>query len=170
MSASGNDIMNRRVAIRTLHAIAGSIALLTILAFQAATIVSEITGDLALIASVKFAIATGLLVLVPALAATGGSGFRLAGPRPKGLAATKLTRMKFVAANGLLILVPAALFLNWKAQHGAFDPTFWVVQAVEITAGIVNLALLGLNMRDGLRMTGRIGRSHGHPMRTVRER
>lgn len=150
--------MNRRIAIRTLHAIAGSVALVTILLFQTATLTSEIIGDPALIASVKSAIATGLLVLVPALAATGGSGFRLSGPRPKGLTAKKLARMKIVAANGLLILVPAALFLNWKAQHGAFDLAFWVVQAVEIVAGIVNLVLLGLNMRDGLRMTGRIGR------------
>ncbi|ODT14540.1 MAG: hypothetical protein ABS35_34385 [Kaistia sp. SCN 65-12] len=159
--------MTRRIAIRTLHAVAGSVALLAILLFQTTTIASEIIGDHALIASVKFAIATGLLVLVPALAATGGSGFKLSGPRPKGLAATKLGRMKIVAANGLLVLVPAALFLNWKAQHGAFDPTFWIVQVAEIAAGIVNLALLGLNMRDGLRMTGRLGRGKPRLARPV---
>jgi hypothetical protein len=150
--------MNRRIAFRTLHVVAGSAALLTILLFQAATLASEIIGDPALMASVKSAIATGLLILVPALAATGGSGFRLSGPHPRGLAATKLGRMKIVAANGILVLVPAALFLNWKAQHGAFDSTFWAVQAAEIAAGVVNLVLLGLNMRDGLRMTGRISR------------
>jgi hypothetical protein len=156
--------MNRRNLIRALHAAAGSIALLAILSFQTATLTSEVLGDASLITSVKSAIATGLFVLVPALAATGGSGFALTGPRPKGLAAKKLGRMKIVAANGLLVLVPAALFLAWKAGHGAFDLAFWTVQAAEIAAGLVNLVLLGLNMRDGLRMTGRLGRGKPRPV------
>ena len=150
--------MNRRILLRTLHATAGSIALLAILSFQTATLTTEILGDAARIAAVKSLIVMGLLILIPALAATGGSGFALSGPRPKGLAARKLKRMKIVAANGLLILVPAALFLNWKAGQGAFDLAFWSVQVAEIAAGLANLVLLGLNMRDGLRMTGRIGR------------
>jgi hypothetical protein len=32
------------------------------------------------------------------------------------------------------------------------------VQAVELLAGGVNITLLGLNMRDRLRMTGKLGR------------
>ena len=39
---------------------------------------------------------------------------------------------------------------------GSFDTTFYVVQVVELIAGATNLTLMGLNVRDGLRMTGRL--------------
>jgi hypothetical protein len=32
---------------------------------------------------------------------------------------------------------------------------FYLVQGLELLAGAVNLALMGLNMRDGLKMSGR---------------
>ena len=35
------------------------------------------------------------------------------------------------------------------------DATFYAVQVVELVAGALNLALLGMNLRDGLRLTGR---------------
>ncbi len=60
--------------------------------------------------------------------------------------------MPVIAANGVLVLVPAALFLAAKARAGEFDAGFYAVQAVELAAGAVNIALLGLNMRDGMRM------------------
>jgi hypothetical protein len=63
-----------------------------------------------------------------------------------------------IAANGLLILIPAALFLASKARHGEFDTAFYSVQAIELIAGAANIMLLALNMRDGLRMTGRLRR------------
>ena len=68
----------------------------------------------------------------------------------------KKKRMPFIAANGLLVLVPCAIFLNRWAAAGSFDATFYVVQAIELIAGPINLALMGLNVRDGLRMTGRL--------------
>lgn len=71
------------------------------------------------------------------------------------LVATKKKRMPFIAANGIGILIPAALYLSFKAQAGAFDTAFYTVQAVELTVGAVNIALLGLNMRDGLRLSRR---------------
>jgi hypothetical protein len=36
-----------------------------------------------------------------------------------------------------------------------FDDTFYVVQGVELLAGAINLMLMGMNIRDGLRMSGR---------------
>ena len=68
-----------------------------------------------------------------------------------------MKRMPFIAANGLLILVPAAIFLDQWASAGAFDTKFYLVQAVELLAGAVNLTLMGLNMRDGLRLSGHVG-------------
>jgi hypothetical protein len=141
---------------KLLHPVAGALALLCIATFWLATVLSEIFASPATIAAVKAAIPWGFLLLIPALAAAGGTGFALAGPRRSRLAAAKLRRMPIVAANGLLILVPAALFLAARAQAGRFDTAFHAVQALELAAGAANIALLALNMRDGLRMTGRL--------------
>ncbi|MEF2071315.1 hypothetical protein [Consotaella aegiceratis] len=151
--------MTSRMVLRAVHVVGGLLAFSTILLFSSATLAVEWRGDLQLIVAVKHWIAWCLLVLVPALAATGISGVAMTGARPNGLAGDKLARMKIIAPNGLLILVPAALYLNWKASQGQFDTNFAVVQAVELMAGVVNLTLLGLNIRDGLRMRGRLRRA-----------
>jgi hypothetical protein len=54
------------------------------------------------------------------------------------------------------VLVPCAIILDRWAAAGAFDASFYAVQAIELVAGAVNLTLMGLNVRDGLRMTGRL--------------
>jgi hypothetical protein len=74
------------------------------------------------------------------------------------LVGAKIKRMPLIAANGILVLVPAALFLAYKAGRAEFDALFYAVQALELLAGAANVALLGLNMRDGLRMKGRLRR------------
>lgn len=140
------------------HAAAGSLAFVLILSFWTSTAAVELFGSAPTIARVKLVIACCLPVLVAALATTGLTGRRLCGPTPRGLAATKLTRLKIAAANGVLILIPAALFLAIRAAGGRFDSAFAVVQGVELIAGPVNLVLLGLNIRDGLRMSGRLRR------------
>ena len=147
---------------KLVHPVAGAIALLTIASFWFSTLISELSGSMEAVVAVKTAIPWGFLLLIPALAAAGGTGFSLVGGRAKGLAATKLKRMPVIAGNGLLILVPSALFLAWKASAGEFDAAFYGVQAIELVAGAANLVLLGLNMRDGLRMTGRL---RGRPRR-----
>ena len=63
--------------------------------------------------------------------------------------------MPIIAANGILVLAPAAMFLAAKAAADEFDASFCAVQAIELLAGPVNFALLGFNMRDGLKLTGR---------------
>jgi hypothetical protein len=141
---------------RRVHPIAGAIGFLTILVFWTSTVASELFGSLATVAAVKQAIPWGLLMLVPALAAAGASGFRLAGPSTDAGILRKKRRMPFIAANGILILVPAALCLSGLAARGEFGTAFYAVQAVELVAGAVNLTLMGLNIRDGFRLTGRL--------------
>jgi hypothetical protein len=143
---------------KIIHPIAGAIALLTIVTFWLSTALSELFGSEATIIAVKTAIPWGFLILVPAMAAAGGTGFALAGKRRAGLVGVKVRRMPFIALNGVLILIPAALFLAIKAQAGEFDPIFYMVQALELAAGATNITLLGLNMRDGLKMKGRLHR------------
>jgi hypothetical protein len=143
---------------KIIHPIAGAVAFLTIATFWLSTMISELSGSEALIVSVKTTIPWGFLLLVPALMVTGGSGFALSRGSRAGVIGAKLKRMPFIAANGLLVLIPAALFLSSKASAGVFDTSFYAVQALELIAGVTNLTLLGLNMRDGLRLTGRLRR------------
>ncbi|KXX64238.1 hypothetical protein [Marichromatium gracile] len=146
-----------------IHPIAGALALLTILGFWLATVIVETLGAPAAIVAVKTAIPWGLLVLIPALAAVGGSGFALARDRQGALVAAKRRRMPIIAANGLLVLVPCAFFLAAKAGAGELDGVFYAVQGLELVAGAVNATLLGLSLRDGLRLSGRL---RGQPVRT----
>ncbi len=137
---------------RPIHPIAGALALLTILTFWLSTALSELFGSTAAVVAVKTAIPWGFLILIPALAATCASGFALARGRSGALIAHKTRRMPIIAANGLLILIPCTLFLSYQAQAGRFDTAFILVQALELAAGLVNIALLSLNLRDGLRL------------------
>lgn len=143
--------------IKRIHPIAGALAFLTIATFWTSTVFSELFGSKELITLVKNTIPWGFLILIPAIAAAGGSGIGLAKGRRAGLVGTKLKRMPFIGANGLLVLIPSALYLMSKANAGAFDTGFYIVQALELVAGATNLTLLGLNMRDGLRLSGRLG-------------
>ncbi len=144
--------------IKAIHPIAGALALLTILTFWLATVLSEMFGSIATVVTVKTLIPWGVLILIPALMVAGGSGFALSRGWHGGYVDAKRKRMPFIAANGVLILIPSALFLAWKARAGEFDGAFYGVQLLELVAGAVNLALLGLNMRDGLRLTGHLRR------------
>ena len=141
---------------RMIHPLAGAVATLTIATFWLSTVLSELFGSREMIVAVKSAIPWGFLLLIPAMAAAGGSGFKLAGSQRAGLSAAKAKRMPLIAANGLLVLIPSALYLASKANAGAFDTSFYTVQALELLAGATNLTLLGLNMRDGLRLTGKL--------------
>ncbi len=139
---------------KIIHPVAGAIAILTIATFWLSTALSELFATQAVVTAVKTTIPWGFLLLIPALAAAGGSGLALAKGRRTGLVGTKLKRMPFIAANGILILIPSALFLASKASAGDFDTSFYAVQALELIAGAINIALLGLNMRDGFTMKG----------------
>lgn len=137
----------------TVHPIAGGIAILMIALFWLATAISELTASAPVVILVKTLIPWGFIILIPALAAAGGTGFALAGGRSGGLVGTKRKRMPIIAANGVLILIPSALFLAAKARAGDFDAAFSAVQTVELAAGAVNLWLLTKNALDGRKLT-----------------
>lgn len=138
---------------KILHPVAGAVALLTITTFWLTTALSELFASQEIVVAVKTAIPWGFMLLIPALAAAGGSGFALAKGRRAGLIGTKITRMPLIAANGILVLIPAALFLASKASAAEFDTSFYAVQALELAAGATNITLLALN---GLKMKGRL--------------
>ena len=144
--------------MKALHPIAGAGALLVIATFWLATLASEASGSVEAIVAVKTAIPWGFLLLVPLMMAAGGSGFAQARGRRGGLVAAKGRRMRVIALNGIFVLIPAALFLASAARIHAFGTGFVAVQTIELAAGLVNISLMGLNMRDGLRMAGRLPR------------
>ena len=139
------------------HLIAGILAPLCMATFFLSTLGVELFGSHLAVAQLKSLIVTpGLWILVPAIAAAGGSGMFLGRSRKGRLVDAKRKRMPFIAANGLLVLLPCAIVLDRWAAAGSFDTPFYIVQAIELLAGAGNLTLMGLNVRDGLRMAGRL--------------
>ena len=136
-----------------VHAGAGTLAMVLIAGFLTATLISEFLLDTTAILTVKKAILTGLCLLIPMLAMSGGSGFSLASGRHSPAIEKKRRRMKIIAANGLLILLPLAILLYLRAAAGLFDGVFYAMQTLEVLAGCVQLTLLALNFRDGRKMT-----------------
>lgn len=141
-----------------IHAIAGGIGFLMILLFWSATAVSELFASNETVALVKILILKGMFILIPAMVIAGGSGMALGKLRKGKLVSAKKKRMPIIALNGLLILLPSAWFLAGKASGGEFDMSFYIIQTIELIAGAANLTMMGLNIRDGLRMTGKIRR------------
>lgn len=142
--------MNTRI-----HAIASTVAFITILAFWSATVWSEIFGSDETITQVKGAIAWGVLLLIPSMVAVGISGNLLGKGRTTPPLTIKRKRMAIVAANGILVLVPSALFLASRSNAGMIDEIFYGVQALELAAGTINMLLMGKNIRDGLMLSKR---------------
>ncbi len=125
--------------------------------FLFSTVLVELFGSHESVVFVKSLIVVpGIFVLVPAIVATGISGVFLYKHRQDKIVDKKKKRMLYIATNGLLVLVPCAIFLNYSASSGDFDNVFYTVQGVELLAGMINLTLMGLNVRDGLNMSGRI--------------
>lgn len=142
---------------KRIHLIAGILAPLCIATFFLSTVLVELFGSPAAVAQIKSLIVTpGLWILIPALAAAGGSGFFMSRSRRGRLVDTKKKRMPFIAANGLLVLIPCAIVLDRWAAAGSLDTSFYLLQALELVAGAVNLTLMGLNVRGGLRMAKRL--------------
>lgn len=140
-----------------IHLLGGVIATLCIAIFFTSTVIAELIGSQDAVTTVKgLIVMPGLFILIPAIVATGGTGFALGKFRKGRLLEAKKVRMPLIAANGVLVLLPAAIFLDQWASAGTFDAKFYVVQSLELAAGAANLTLMGMNIRDGLNMTGRM--------------
>lgn len=140
-----------------IHAAAGTLAMLLVASFWTSTLVSELFLDVQAIVTVKQIIAKyGLICMVIAMAATGGSGFALGKDRKGRLIEEKKKRMPFIGANGVLVMIPVAIYLSMKATAGEFDTQFYAVQVIELVVGLFQLTMLGKNFKAGLRLSGRL--------------
>lgn len=93
--------------IPRIHAAAGVIAFLCILTFWCSTVASELFGNPESSTAVKHAVLWGMWVLVPAMAAPSGTGFKLLGSRADVLALAKKRRMMVIAPTACLFSCPA---------------------------------------------------------------
>jgi hypothetical protein len=140
-----------------IHLTVGIIATWIIAIFLTSTLLVELIGSRVAIATLKSLIVMpGLFILIPTIAMTGVTGFLLSKSRKGSLVEKKKKRMPLIALNGIFILVPAALLLNTWASKGSFGKGFYFVQVIEIIAGAANLVMMGLSIRDGLRLGGRL--------------
>jgi len=137
----------------TMHRLAGVTAFCTIALFWLSTIFVELFGTHETIAFVKRSIVLGMWLVIPAIITTGITGTALGKNRNGKLVKRKKRRMPFIALNGLLILVPAAIFLDHCASNGNYGSFFYAIQSIELTAGALNVILIGSSIRDGLRLT-----------------
>lgn len=138
-----------------VHAVAGVLGLTLIVLFFTSSVVVELAGDESAVVRVKTLILFGVLVLVPSMMVTGATGRLLAGQRNNARIQAKKKRMVAIGSIGLAILVPCAVVLQRLAVAGDFGTAFYVIQAVELVGGAVNITLMGLNVRDGRSLAGR---------------
>ncbi|MDO6500749.1 hypothetical protein [Photobacterium sanguinicancri] len=141
-----------RAAVKIVHRLAGIIALLMITTFFTSSVVTDLFGSYATITLVKQTILQWVAVLVLSMMVVGISGKKLYPAEPKGVLAVKAMRLKIAAFNGVVILIPAAYFLAAWSAEGLFDARYWLLQVVELLAGATNATMIGLNIRDGVRL------------------
>ena len=155
MAGSGTELRPEGTIVKTrIHALAGIAATALVATFMTATIVAEvIIRDRAVILGVKTAILFALIILIPSVMIAGGTGRSLAAGRTAPLLRDKKRRAALVAVIGLTVLVPCAITLRILAGHAAIGPAFYVVQAIELAGGAVNLTLLARNVRAGRLLT-----------------
>lgn len=139
-----------------VHAIAGVLGFFCVLTFWISTVSSELLGSPATVATVKASVFRGMFVLLPALLIAGASGVSLLGKRVEPLAAAKQKRGPIAFMTSLFVLLPSSYFLSSWAAEGTLDGWFYSVQAVELAGTTVCLVMVGLNIRDGLALRGRI--------------
>ncbi len=140
-----------------MHRVAAGIAFFCIASFFTSTLVVELFCSHAAVAQVKSLILLpGIPILVLAMIITGSCGFALSRSRKGKLIEAKQRRMPFIVANGILILIPCAIVLESLAAVGTFNRVFYSVQVIEIVAGFINLILMSMSIRDGLKLSGRL--------------
>lgn len=135
-----------------IHKLSAFAAIFCITLFFLATIISEIFGSYNNIIIVKKLILfPGLFILIPIIIITGISGAIMTKSK-KGVIAKKKKRMIFIALNGIFILVPSAITLNYLASNIIFSQSFYMIQIVELLAGLANIILMSLNIKDGVKI------------------
>jgi len=146
--------MKRKTVVKA-HLIASVVAVLTITTFLSLSLIAEIRGDETFIKTVKAFILYGLPVLIFTMPALKITGEKLAGKSTNPLVLEKVKRMKIVVINGVGLIL-FAIFLFYRSHYKAIDDIFLVAQTLEFGLGLANLSLIILNVRSGLKLSGKL--------------
>ena len=149
--------MNRRSTLK-IHLGATAIAMLTISAFFTFSLIAEVSGYVSFIKTVKRSILYALPIMLIAMPALAFTGKQLAGNSKHPKVIEKMNRMKFIMLNGL-ILIAHAIYLYYHAHYQVIDNTFMMIQFSELFFGGLNLTLIGLNIRAGMLLSGRLSKA-----------
>lgn len=144
----------KRIKIVRIHIFATIIAMLTISSFFSFSLIAELMGDHLFIQRVKTVILYALPILIISMPMLAVSGKKLAGNSKNPLITKKMKRMKFIAFNGF-ILISLAIYLYYHTNYKVIDNTFLYFQIAELLFGAINLSLMGMNVKDGLKLSGR---------------
>ncbi|MHC5306773.1 hypothetical protein [Bartonella sp. LJL80] len=144
--------MNRKY-ILCAHKVGATMTLVILSCFWLATLIAEAYGDQTYITAVKVSIPWGFFILIPAIMMTGITGFKMSGNTKNQVIKAKKRRMPIIAFNGILILIPFALILRNMALNENFHALFWILQAIELIFGALNIILVIANMRAGKALT-----------------
>ena len=144
----------KRKTLVTIHLTAAIVATLTISTFFVSSVVAEINGTEALIKKVKQVIFLALPILLIVMPALGITGNKLAGKSKNPVILSKQRRMKFIVMNGI-ILISLACFLYYRSLYETIDDVFLIFQFLEFSFGLLNLTLIGMNIKSGLQLSGR---------------
>jgi len=140
----------------TMHAAAGVLGFVLVATLAAGTVVSWATGAPDTIATVKAFNFWSMFPLLVMLAGAGATGMSLLGKRKDPVALTKQLRGPRAFMTNLLVVLPVAWFLKDWSSMGDFDTTYYVLQGAELLAQGFCLVQIGLNIRDGLALRGRV--------------
>lgn len=128
--------------LKLLNRIASITAFLMIICFMTSSLASEFIGDHILIAAVKRTILYSLLLLIICMILTAVSEKKLIILYPNNPYALKrVKQIKWIGLNGAVFLTPLAIVLNYLAQNDRIGTTFYLLQSLEITCGLINIFL-----------------------------
>lgn len=145
----------KRKVYNKIHKLSGILALIVIISFFISSLYGEIIGNSDIIIAIKTYIVFTIpvmLILMPTCAITGK---KMAGKSKSQVVKSKNMRVKFIALNGI-ILIALAVILYKRAINGEIDSGFLTIQIIEFVFGITNIIMLGLMIRDGRILAGKI--------------
>jgi len=135
--------------IRSIHPVAGVIALAATVTFWGAAAGAWVLGSETAILWVRTVILWGMLVLVPAVVIAGASGYKLGGAEKRGRIGHKKQRLRFIGINTIVVVLPCAFLLHDLALEAQLGVPYTIEQAIELVAGLLNVVFLLMNARDG---------------------
>lgn len=138
-----------------IHLTAAAGAVAVVIAFLAVSAVTELVGGVGEVRAARQGILLGLPLLIACLATAGITGSRLADRSRSAVVRAKRWRLAAAAVTGLVVLIPCALLLGFPPAAFAGSPQVTALEIIEWAFGSVNLCLLVLNFRAGLRIRSR---------------